>query len=120
MSLKKFDFATLQEVHYGALNREIDSALRKAYLDCDDRPAVGTARKVTLTISMKPVAGDDGRLCNVDVDFDVKNAMPSKGVSVRMKPVLSDGDGGSLHFQPEVPENPNQEPLSFPRDPEDE
>lgn len=112
MALKKFDFDGLKEVHYGAINKEIDNAIRKAYLDCDDRPGVGAARTVTLTIKMKPNMDDGGRLANVEVDFKVKAAMPEKGVGVLMKPVVDD-NGGGLMFQPEIPDNPNQNPLPF-------
>lgn len=115
--LKKFDFQAISEINNGALLSELNRSLHQAYLDCEDRPALGTARKVVLEIIMKPemddaLSANGVRLGRVYTDFVVKKTFPAKGLTVAMKPG-SDG----LEFRPEIADNPDQQALNF--DPEE-
>lgn len=107
MSLKQFEFESIDQIDNGSLVVALNDAIRRAYHDCESRPALNKPRDVTLKMSLKPVA--DGRnLGKVYVNFDVKKSFPSEGLEVLMKP----GQEG-LEFQPEIPENPDQKPLEF-------
>lgn len=107
MSLKAFEFQSINEIDNGSLILALNNAIHQAYLDCDNRPALAKPREVNLKITFKPFA-EGTRLYRVEVNFDVKKAFPSQGLGVMMKP----GDDG-LEFQPEVPENPNQNTLPY-------
>lgn len=107
MALKTFEFEAIDQIDNGSLIVALNNAIHQAYLDCESRPSLGKAREVNLKISMKPFA-EGTRLYRVEVAFDVKKAFPSQGIGVMMKP----GEDG-LEFQPEVPENPNQNTLPY-------
>lgn len=107
MSLKQFEFESIDQIDNGSLVTALNNAIHQAYLDCESRPALAKAREVTLKMSLKPVA--DGRdLGKVYVNFDVKKAFPSQGLEVSMRP-----SGEGLEFQPEIPDNVDQRPLEF-------
>jgi hypothetical protein len=107
MALKPFDIQSLDEIDGGSLVIALNNAIHQAYLDCESRPALGAAREVALKITFKPQA-EGTRLYRVAVGFDVSKKLPSQGIGVMMKP-----GGEGLEFQPEVPENPNQNTLPY-------
>jgi hypothetical protein len=108
--LKQFDFQSIDQIDNGSLVVALNNAIHQAYLDCESRPALGKSRDVTLKVSLKPIV-EGTRLYRVEVSFDVKKSFPSQGLGVMMKP----GDDG-LEFQPEVPDNPNQNVLPYDSD----
>ena len=107
MALAKFDIQSIEQIDNGSLVTALNNAIHQAYLDCESRPGLPKPREVNLKIALKPFA-EGTRLYRVEVAFDVKKAFPSQGLGVMMKP----GDDG-LEFQPEVPENPNQNTLPY-------
>ncbi len=111
--LKPFNFEAIAQINEGELLTELNRTLHQAFLDCADRPGVPAARKVTLTISLKPEI-EGTHLGKVYTDFVVQKAFPSKGVTVAMK---AGPDG--LVFRPEVPDNPDQQTLGFDGDDDD-
>ena len=62
----------------GRMAEAFNQALARVYDDCKDRPELKTARKITLTVSMKPRAEQGGSLDTVDVAFDVKDNVPKR------------------------------------------
>ena len=78
MALQKFDLATLTELDGARIRTAFDQAIERLTEDCKDRPGVKKARTVTLTVSLVPLANDDGDLDTVDVDFKFKESMPKR------------------------------------------
>lgn len=74
---------SLQHVRDGELAGLIDSKLAEMFADCVDRPRLETARKLTLTISVKPTGEDP--IERADVDFAVKSSLPAVGFTRQMK-----------------------------------
>lgn len=69
--------ATLAHLDRGVLAATVDDEINKAIADCDDRPHDDTARKVTLTIIVKPVLDATGcHLTSTAVDFAVSSSLP--------------------------------------------
>jgi len=79
MALEKFTLATLAEMDGGRIKEAFEQAVNRCRYDCEDRPAVDGARKVTLVVTMEPLANDAGDLGSVDVSFDLQEKLPKRG-----------------------------------------
>lgn len=79
MALEKFTLKTLAEMDGGRILEAFEQALNRCRYDCEDRPAVKGARKITLVVSMEPIADDSGDLGSVDVSFDLNDKLPKRG-----------------------------------------
>lgn len=77
--LEKFDLATLAAMDGGRIREAFEQALNRCRHDCEDRPAVDGARKITLVVSLTPIADDSGELSSVDVAFDLNDRLPKRG-----------------------------------------
>lgn len=75
--MEKLSLETLPQYDQGSLLVMFDQALRDAYLDLEDRPTLGAARKVTLSIALKPVA-DGSDLEEVHCEMQVACSLPHK------------------------------------------
>lgn len=67
-------------------------ASKRAIADCEDRPGDKSARKVVLTILVKPVMLQDGAVTDVNAECEVSSMMPkyiSKPVECRAGVVLA-------------------------------
>lgn len=71
---------TLGDLDAGALRLLIDAAIGEALEDCDNRPALEKARRVTVTIALTPYTSDRGGLRGVDVDTKVDLRVPASAV----------------------------------------
>jgi hypothetical protein len=78
MALEKFTLATLAEMDSGRIRVAFEQALKRLEDDLKDRPAVESARKITLLVSLVPVVGDEGDLDSVDVDFKITDSVPKR------------------------------------------
>jgi len=74
---------TLDQIHDGAVAMMIDEALSAVYADCDDRPGLAKARKVTIEISITP--NGESPMTHADVGVFVGKKIPPKGVQRTMK-----------------------------------
>lgn len=91
----------------GVINEAFNRDLTRAAQDCIDHPGLNVARKVTLTIELKPVIDRDG--CReVKASACVKHTLPTRksrdysfGVNVR----------GQMYFNPDAPDNIQQRTL---------
>lgn len=77
MPLTKFELATLATMDCGRLKAAFDLAFQRLIDDCKDRPELPAARRMTLTVSVKPRT-EQGSLDTVDVTFDIKDAIPKR------------------------------------------
>lgn len=103
MPLETFNTAYLAHIDGGRVRVGLDEAIRRAYSDCEDRPGLKKARKVTLEITITPeIEGENLDSCTVE--FDVKERIParsSKSYNMRA------GSGGLL-FNELSPEDVDQ------------
>lgn len=73
----------------GAAEHTINEAITEVLRDCDLRPALDKARKVTIELSIKPVRDDSGfGSKGVETTFTVKSTVPaitSRTLYMKMK-----------------------------------
>lgn len=69
--------ADLPKVERGVVDTLFKREMHAVLEDLNDRPNVLDARKITLTVAMKPVANDAGLLDEVRTEFEVKKALPT-------------------------------------------
>lgn len=75
--MEKLSLETLPMYDQGSLSVMVNQALHDAYMDLDDRPTLGAARKIKLEIALKPVAeGSD--LEEVECEIQVSCSLPHK------------------------------------------
>lgn len=75
--------ATLTKVREGLLAAMLDAKLALAFEDCENRPTLEQARKVTLEIKIKPTG--ESPLEMADIEFAVKLSKPADGFSRQLK-----------------------------------
>jgi len=80
--LEKFSLAALSTMDGGRLNETFEQALRRLQEDCKDRPAVKGARKLTLTVSLAPLADDAGELESIDARIDFNEKAPKRASKI--------------------------------------
>ena len=86
--LRRLDLKGMSEFADGTVDAAFDKHMKRAILDCEDRPGDIKARKVTLTAYLTPVVMQDGAVTDVHVDCEVSSATPkhiSKTVECRIK-----------------------------------
>jgi hypothetical protein len=66
MGLKRLSMETLKEIDSGMVMELFHSALQHAVTDCMERPADKRPRKVTLQLTLKPVAEINGTMIDCD------------------------------------------------------
>lgn len=108
MALVEFDLKSLDSLDGGRVLVAWQQALKRVMLDCQDRPAVSDARKITLQTDVVPVIGDDGLLDTVRLQFQVKDTAPvRKSKKYEMEPRR----GGMLVFNDLSDDNVKQRTL---------
>lgn len=109
MALEKFTLATLSTMDGGRIQTAFQQALDRLRYDCEDRPSVKGARKVTLSVELTPVAADNGELSSVDVDIELNERLPKRGTKTfNMEPVV-----GGMLFNELSPEEVRQKTLDM-------
>jgi hypothetical protein len=76
--LEQFTLGTLAEMDGGRIKAAFEQALNRCRHDCEDRPSIAGARKITLTVTLEPVAADSGELESVDVSFALNEKLPNR------------------------------------------
>ena len=77
-TLKILSLETVSTMDDGRLREAFDQALARCLSDMRDRPGVGTARKIKLTVSLSPNVNDAGELDTVGVGFDFTEDIPKR------------------------------------------
>ncbi len=96
---------TLHLLDYGKAAEALQTHLRRAAVDCLDRPGDAKARKVTLQFEIVPVLEPDGDCTEVRVTIQAISKMPThctKPYSMALR------KNGSLGFSEDSPENVGQ------------
>ena len=103
-----YNLAGAQKI--ASLQEEFDKRVAAAVEDCRQRPGIKKAREVTLTVKLTPHPQDAD---DVFVDHEVKAKLPIKRIDTyRMQATNNNG----LKFQPNSPEQPDQEGFDFGED----
>lgn len=75
--IHEFSLPTLIELDGGRVPEAWNQAVQRCAADCEDRPALKKARKVTLELELIPVFSQDGHvLDSIDASFKVKDSAP--------------------------------------------
>lgn len=68
----------LQQLDGGRICEAFNQAIKRAAVDCIDRPGETKERKVNLQIGIKPIMEDDGDATTVKYAFEVKDTIPTR------------------------------------------
>jgi hypothetical protein len=88
MALRELNLEGLSTIAGGKVDAAINQQLKRAISDCEDRPGDKNARKVVLTMLVRPVMYQDGAVTDVNVECEVTSSIPkyiSKPVDCRIK-----------------------------------
>jgi hypothetical protein len=103
--LQKFTLESLKDLDGGKAGMAFEQHVRRASLDCLDRPGDESARKVTLEAVIVPVRNDDGTCDGVTIQFHSSSAVPKHRTKLYSMALRANG---MLAFNPDAPDNVNQ------------
>lgn len=107
MAKKKLTLQSLQDLDHGMLDKIFQNHLATASNDCYQRPEDKTVRKVTITLSFKPVQSL-GALDRVETTVDFATSLPKmKSRTYNMQPEINRGSSQGLMFHPDLPDDPD-------------
>lgn len=78
MPLVQFDIASLGDLDDGRVAVAFAHELRRAVMDCMDRPGDKKSRTVTLEFCLIPVVGEDGQCEGAEGEFQIKSKVPTR------------------------------------------
>lgn len=108
MQRMKFSLASLKDLDFGKADAEFGHHVKIAVLDAIDRPHEERKRPVSLHVDVSPADPSDPDCDKCHVTLSVTGKIPDKRT---MAYVMSTTKDGSLAFNPDVPDNPNQRTL---------
>lgn len=76
-SLQKLGFESLSTLDGGSVDKQFEAALKRASLDCQQRPGESRARTITLKVTVVPVVDQSGFCEDVEWDAVVFDKIPS-------------------------------------------
>lgn len=94
--LKRFTIENLGQYDQGSLGVHFNEAMRRVYLDLEDRPRISKPRKVVIEIELKPVEVD-GELDRIEARAICKCNIPNR--ESRTNTLVAKSDAGIL-FNP--------------------
>lgn len=86
--LRNLELAEIGALGSGTVAEAFNRHLQRAIADCEDRPGDDKARKVTLTLLVKPLQLQDGACTEVIVEAEASSSVPkhvSRPVECRIK-----------------------------------
>lgn len=101
----QFALDNLKELDGGKAVEALNQHIRRAALDCLDRPADGKPRTVTLTISLSPVLDPQGNCEEVQAQIHASSTVPKHRTKVYS---LGLRRNGVLVFNPDSPDHIDQ------------
>lgn len=109
MALEKFTLATLASMDDGRIREAFEQAVKRCELDCKDRPALEESRKVSMSVTLVPVLGEDAQLDSVNIVIKILDTLPKRcSKSYNMKASRS-----GLLFNEMSADDVNQATLEF-------
>lgn len=110
--LKDLTLENLTELDEGKVALMLQRAISVVTEDILDRPDDQTARKVVLTLSLKPASAGREGLKTAELEVAVKTTVPK----LQTRPYeCKRGENGGLQFNAVSPEDVNQGALPFPQ-----
>jgi hypothetical protein len=111
----EFSLENLRALDFGAVNLAFKEELERAVRDCMDRPLLEKPRTVNIRFVLKPECETNNKKAGQAIDCDhvalqgfVESILPKQITQVyNMRPTKK----GKLFFNPDVPEDPDQETL---------
>ncbi len=105
MTVKTLTMGQLAVMDNARIGEAFNLELKRVLADLEDRPLLEKVRTITLTVSLSPVAEDEGPgLEGAVVDFKLKSTMPER----QSKPYHMANRDGQLMFNDLAPENARQ------------
>ncbi len=101
------DFTNLAKLDNGRVDRLLRFHLQKIANDLLSRPGDGTARKVTLEFTIKPICSPENECESCRVEIEAKSKIPV----FRTKPYEMRVANNGLLFNADFPDSPNQQSL---------
>lgn len=104
----QFTLDNLRELDGGKASIAFEQHVRRAAMDCMDRPGDNAARKVTLEITLKPVMEPGGDCTEVKAQLKASSAVPkhqTKEYSFGLR------RNGMLAFNPDSPDAVDQKTI---------
>ena len=86
-----FTIDTLGDLDDGTTRLLVDQALAEALEDCDARPYLDKARKLTVTLEMLPALNERGGMKGVTANASVKLTLPARKSGADYLPTTSTG-----------------------------
>jgi hypothetical protein len=108
--VNEFSTVALATIDGGRVAAAINQELKKAALDCDDRPGESRPRKIVVEILMVPVADETGLADSVKLACKIKASHPDRRSRVFD---MSLRKGGKLAYDEESLDNVDQQTLDF-------
>lgn len=113
MAVQEFKLGALVDIDGGRINEALNQAIKRAAMDCEDRPADDRARKVNLQIELTPMMDDHGMCDSVKMAMQIKETIPTRKSRVYD---LGLRRGGMLVYQPDALDNHAQDTFEFGED----
>ena len=86
--LRELNLEGLSHIAGGTVDAAFSKHVKRAIMDCEDRPGDKNARTISLVVKVTPVILQDGAITDVQIERDVASAVPkhvSKTVECRVK-----------------------------------
>lgn len=113
LKLDALDLEGMAMIDNGLVNQMFRYHALRLGRDCADRPGESGARTLTITITAKPVANQQGGLETVRTEIDIKSKLPVH--RTRVYEMRADEKNGLL-FNPNFSDSVNQMPLPMSMD----
>lgn len=102
---RQLNARTIADLNDGTVGEMINEIIRQALEDCDDRPALKTARKLTIELSFKPVLDESSRaLHGVEITPKITSKVPSHEARGEYLRTNARQLGGRTHIEAQLPD----------------
>ena len=78
MPLMNLSLASINDLDDGRVSVAFTQELRRAVMDCMDRPGDKSSRTITLELKITPVIGDEGGCEGANGEFQIKSKVPTR------------------------------------------
>jgi hypothetical protein len=103
--LRELTLESLRQLDMGKVHEAFQLHLKRAVVDCLDRPGDDKPRKVLMEVTIVPETDDTGDCYDVKTQIHVSSVVPKHRTKVYS---MAPRRNGSLAFNEDSPENVNQ------------
>jgi hypothetical protein len=108
MPLLNLSLESINDLDDGRVSVAFTQELKRAVLDCMDRPGDKTARTIALEVKIMPVAADDGSCEGANGEFQIKAKLPTRKSKTYS---FKTNTKGHLMFSSTSPESADQKTI---------